>query len=99
MLPSIYKVGGPSIKLPLISWFLIMLFNFGYVYIISCGLNGCIYIVKNSSCDNLTNSFTIPEMYGRKCLVTKGINIVLASLIIYSTTSSTPPTVVKKTVL
>ena len=38
-----YKMGRPIVKLPLISWFFIVPFNFGYVHIINCGLNKCIY--------------------------------------------------------
>ena len=45
--PFIYKIGIPSLKLPLISFF-IMFFNFGYVYIINCGLS------KYSSSNNIT---------------------------------------------
>ena len=35
---SIYKMGAPSVKLPLISWLFIIPFNFGYVYITISGL-------------------------------------------------------------
>ena len=34
---SIYKMGGPSVNLPLISCLSIMSFNFGYVYILNSG--------------------------------------------------------------
>ena len=30
---SIYKMGGPSVKLPLISWLFIIAYNFGYAHI------------------------------------------------------------------
>ena len=39
---SIYKMGGPSVKLPLISWFFIIPYNFGYLHISNRGLNKCI---------------------------------------------------------
>ena len=40
---SIYKIGAPSVKLPLISWLFMIFLNFGYVHIINSGLNKCIY--------------------------------------------------------
>ena len=40
---SNYKVGGTSVKLPLISWLFTITFNFGYVHIINSVLNKCIY--------------------------------------------------------
>ena len=40
---SIYRMGGPSGKLPLISWLFIKPFNFGYVHIISSSLKKCTY--------------------------------------------------------
>ena len=40
------KNRGPSIKDPSISWFLIMNFNFGFIYITNYGLKGYVYIVK-----------------------------------------------------
>ena len=47
---SIYKMGAPSVKIPLISWLFMISFNFGYVHIIGSGLNNA--YTKNSS-DNL----------------------------------------------
>ena len=38
---SINKMGALSVKLPLISWLFIITFNFGYVHIISSGLDRC----------------------------------------------------------
>ena len=66
--PMIYPIylqdqgGGPRVKLPLISRFLIMAFNFGYVYIMFTWFKQNIYI-KNSSSHNLTDSFTIHEIF------------------------------------
>ena len=40
------KNRGPSIKVPLISWFFIMNSNFGYVYITNYGLKGYVYILE-----------------------------------------------------
>ena len=40
------KNGGPSIKVPSISWFLIMNFNFGYIYITKYGIKGYVYILE-----------------------------------------------------
>ena len=40
---SSYKIGDPSVKLPLISWLFFIPFNFGYVLIINNGLNKCKY--------------------------------------------------------
>ena len=40
---SNYKMGGTSVKIPLISWLFTTPFNFGYVYIINTGLNKFIY--------------------------------------------------------
>ena len=43
----IYKIGDPSVKLPLIFWFFIIHdFFFGYVHINNSGLNECIYSKK-----------------------------------------------------
>ena len=39
---SIYKMVGPSVKLPLISWLIIIPYNFGNVHISNSGLNKCI---------------------------------------------------------
>ena len=43
-----------------------------------------VYTHQNSSLDNLTTSFTIPEMFGYEFLTLNEINIVLAYLLIYS---------------
>ena len=40
---STYKMGGTSVKLPLISLISTKSFNFGYTHIINSGLNKCIY--------------------------------------------------------
>ena len=40
---SIYKMGGPIVKLSLISWILIIPFNFGYDHIINSSLKKCTY--------------------------------------------------------
>ena len=40
--------------------------------------------MKNSSSDNLTNSFTIHEMYGCECMTLKEMNIILVFLMICS---------------
>ena len=40
---SIYKMGGPDVKLFLISWHFIMPFNFGHVHIINNNLKKCTY--------------------------------------------------------
>ena len=72
---SIYKMGGPSVKLSLISWVFIIPFNFGYDHIN--------VHIKNSS-GNLTKSFMIHEMHGCQCMILKGINIALVSVIIWS---------------
>ena len=79
---SIYKMGGPSVKISLISQLFVIPFNFGYVYIISSSLKNFIRI-KNSS-DNYTKSFMIHEMYGCHGMILMGINIILASVIICS---------------
>ena len=38
----ICNMGGPSVKLPLIAWLLIIPFKAGYVHISNGGLNKCI---------------------------------------------------------
>ena len=78
---SIYKMGGPSVKLYLISQLFVKPFNFSYVYIINSSLKNFVHI-KNSS-DNYTKSFMIHEMYGCHYMILMGINI-LASVIIRS---------------
>ena len=40
---SIYKMGGPSVKLSLISWFFIISFNFAYDHIINSSLKKYTY--------------------------------------------------------
>ena len=40
---SIYKMGGPSVKLSLVSWLFIIPFNFGCDHIISSSLKKCTY--------------------------------------------------------
>ena len=40
---STYKMGGTSVKLPLISLIFTKTFNFGYAHINNSGLNKCIY--------------------------------------------------------
>ena len=40
---STYKMGGTSVKLPLIALIFTKPFNFGYDHIINSGLNKCIY--------------------------------------------------------
>ena len=40
---STYKIGGTSVKLPLIALIFTKPFNFGYDHIINSGLNKCIY--------------------------------------------------------
>ena len=40
---SIYKMGGPSVKLSLIPSLFIKPFNFGYVHIIGSSLKKCTY--------------------------------------------------------
>ena len=39
----VYKVGGPSLKLSLISWLFLIPFNRGYAHIIDSCLSKCIY--------------------------------------------------------
>ena len=68
--------GGPSVKLPLISRFVIMAFNFGYVYNMFTWFKQNIYI-KNSSSHNLTDSFTIHEIDDCQCVIPKEINIFI----------------------
>ena len=81
---SIYKMGGPSVDLCLWSFLLFIIpFNFGYVHIINSNLKKC----ENIS-DNLTKTFRIHEMYGCQCMILKGINIVLVSVIICSIVDS-----------
>ena len=43
-----------------------------------------VYTHQNSCRDNLTKSFTIPEMFGYEFLTLNEISIVLAYLLIYS---------------
>ena len=40
---STYRMGGTSVKLPLIALIFTKPFNFGYDHIINSGLNKCIY--------------------------------------------------------
>ena len=68
---------GPSVKLPQISWFFIVIFNFGYRCIIICELNKSIH-------ETLTNSCTILDMDDCRCVILKEINnfvSLIASLI------------------
>ena len=76
ILTPIYKLGAPSVNLPLISWLFIIPFNFGYVHITISGLNK---YIKNSS-DN--KSFMVHEMYGCQCIMLKEIHIIFVYMII-----------------
>ena len=65
---SIYKMGAPSVKLPLKSWFTLSTVVYTNVYI------------KNSS-DNLTKSFMIHKIYGFQYMILKEIQIIFVSMI------------------
>ena len=56
---SIYKMGGPSVNLPLISCLFIMSFNFGYVYILNSGFKQInilkIVLISWQNCSSFMN--------------------------------------------
>ena len=74
-------MGGPSVKLPLISWLFIIAYKFGYLT--SATVVKTNVYVKNS-CVNLIKFFIIHKMYGYLHIILKEINAVFVSVIICS---------------
>ena len=74
-------MGRTSVNLSLISFLVIMPFDFGYFDNIKSGLKNA--YIKNSS-DNLTKSYMIYEMYGCQSMILKEINIIFVSVIMCS---------------
>ena len=74
-------MGRTSVNLSLISFLVIMPFDFGYFDNIKSGLKNA--YIKNSS-DNLTKSYMIYDMYGCQSMILKEINIIFVSVIMCS---------------
>ena len=98
--PSIKKNNGPYIKVPLIFWFLIMIFYLCFYHQLWVKWV-CIHIGNSSEHIGQT-LYDSQNIYG--CLTLNAMHIKVISLIIYlindnlTNTSSTPSPAVKKTI-